>query len=317
MDTNDKADRTFRPAKLDDCLGQDEIRNNLKVYVASAKARNEPIEHMLFCGPAGLGKTTLAGALAAEMGGRLVTVNSPSLKTKGEMAAIIGSLGPGNVLFLDEIHALKRELQEILYPVMEDFKLEIAAGNSTIAIDLAPFTLIGATTHQGKLSKPMRDRFGDVCELRLYKSEELMSIVLRASVKMGFQVTPMAALEIARRAQGTPRVALRLTRRVRDFALSAKIIQANETFVQRVCQQIGIDSAGLDPIARRMLQLLANKGKAVGLQAIAAQLGECLETIEDAVEPFLLASGFVERAQSGRIITPKGAQHLQSCGFLN
>ena len=317
MDTNDKADRTFRPAKLADCLGQDEIRNNLKVYVASAKARNEPIEHMLFCGPAGLGKTTLAGALAAEMGGRLVTVNSPSLKTKGEMAAIIGSLGPGDILFLDEIHALKRELQEILYPVMEDFKLEIAAGNTTISIDLAPFTLIGATTHQGKLGKPMRDRFGDVCELRLYKAEELAQVVGRAAGKMNFQITPQGAMEIARRAQGTPRVALRLTRRVRDFALASKVQVVNDLFVQHICQQIGIDSAGLDPIARRMLQLLANKGKAVGLQAIAAQLGECIETIEDAVEPFLLASGLVERAQSGRIITPQGVQHLRSCGFAN
>jgi len=313
MDT----DRTFRPQKLSDCLGQDEIRRNLKVYVASAKARNEPIEHLLFSGHPGLGKTTLAGALAAEMGGKLITVNAPSLKIKGDLVAIIGQLGPGDILFLDEIHALKRELQEILYPVLEDFKLEIAAGPSTISMKLAPFTLIGATTHQGKLSKPMRDRFGDICELRLYKPEELVAIVIRASEKMGFKITTPAAYAIANRAQGTPRIALRITRRVRDFALSARVQLVNDMFVHTICQQIGIDSAGLDSIARRMLRLLVNRGKAVGLQAIAAQLGECLETIESCVEPFLLAQEFVERAQSGRVVTPKGAQHLQSCGFAN
>lgn len=314
----DKLDRTFRPQTLSECLGQDEIRSNLQVYVASAKARNEPIEHMLFCGPAGLGKTTLAGALAAEMGGRLVTVNSPSLKTKGELASIIGQLGPGDVLFLDEIHALKRDLQELLYPVMEDFKLEIAAGSSAIAIPLAPFTVIGATTHQGKLSKPMRDRFGDVCELRPYKPEELSQIVLRAAQKMNLSLSAEAASEIAARSQSTPRVALRIMRRVRDFFLAAGGANfVGHMFVRQVCMNLGIDSAGLDPLARRMLRLLSEKGRSVGLQAIAAQMGEALETIEDCVEPFLLAQGFIERAQSGRVVTTKGVAHLRSCGFVN
>ena len=314
---DDKLDRTFRPQNLAECLGQDEIRKNLMIYVASAKARNEPLEHVLMVGPAGTGKTTLAGALATEMGGRLITVNSPSLKTKGELASIISQLEKGDILFLDEIHALKRELQELLYPVMEDFKLEIASGTAAVAIDLAPFTLIGATTHQGKLSKPMRDRFGDVCELQLYKPIELVQIVVRALDKMSLQITEKAAHEIAHRSKGTPRVALRLTRRVRDFAISSNKTLIDNLFVQYVCHQIGIDMAGLDSISRRMLKLLADKKRTVGLQAVSAQLGEAVETLEDCVEPHLLAQGFIERAQSGRIITSKGVEHLQVCGFTN
>ncbi len=305
-------DRAFRPQSLADCTGQHEIRENLQVYIASAKARQEPLEHMLFCGPAGLGKTTLAGALAYEMGAKMVTVNSPSLKTKGELAAIIGSLNPGDILFLDEIHALKRELQELLYPVMEDFKLEIAAGNGAICIPLAPFTIIGATTHKGLLSKPMRDRFGDVCELKMYSNADLVSILYKAAKKMGFELSIGAANEVARRSQGTPRVALRIIRRVRDFVLFSKSTNgvADEKLACQVCDRIGIDSEGLDPLARRMLKLLCEKSKPVGLQAVAAQLGECLETIQDCVEPFLLANGFIERESAGRVATMKARQHL-------
>jgi Holliday junction DNA helicase RuvB len=306
------SDRTFRPNTLDECLGQEETRRNLKIYIASAKARNEQIEHLLFAGSAGRGKTTLANAVAAEMGGHLITINSPSLRTKGELASIIGQIGPGDILFLDEIHALKQDLQELLYPVMEDFALEIAAGNSSISIPLAPFTIIGATTHQGKLSKPMRERFGDVCELQPYKREELTEIVLRATKKMNLQISQEGAQEIAQRSQNTPRIALRISRRVRDFSLMSKTM-VDAPFVHYVCDQIGIDSAGLDKTARRMLQLLASKGKPVGLQAIASQLGEAKETIEDCVESYLLAENFVERVQSGRIITEKGIKHLISC----
>ncbi len=317
MEKTDKLDRALRPQSIAECEGQDEVRANLQVYVASAKARNEPVEHMLFCGHAGLGKTTLAGALAADMGGRLVTVNSPSIKTKGEIAAILGQLGPGDILFLDEIHALKPALQELLYPVMEDFKLEIASGNSTVAVDLPAFTIVGATTHVGKLSKPMRDRFGAVSELQLFRPDELARVVLRAAKKMGFVMEQEGAMEIGRRAQGTPRIALRILRRVRDFALfqGEKVLDA--MFVDEVCTRIGVDRAGLDPIARRVLRLLSEKKKPIGLQAIASSLGEAVETIEDCVEPFLLAEGMVERAQSGRCITPKGLAHLQACGVMN
>ncbi len=311
METRDdsKLDRALRPQTLSDCMGQDAVRQNLRVYIASAKARNEPIEHLLFCGPAGLGKTTLASAVANEMGVKIVTVNSPSLKTKGQLAAIIGSMNPGDVLFLDEIHALKRELQELLYPVMEDFKLEIAAGAGAIAIDLAPFTVIGATTHKGLLSKPMRDRFGDVCELQPYGSRELSSILVRAASKMEFALSQVAAEEIARRSQGTPRIALRILRRVRDFALFLKKSPDAE-LVRQVCARIGVDDEGLDPLARRMLAILCEKSKPVGLQAIAAQLGEALETVQDCVEPYLLSHGFIEREAAGRVATSKARQHL-------
>jgi Holliday junction DNA helicase RuvB len=313
METTDKLDRAFRPQTLADCLGQNEIRQNLQVYVAAAKARNEPIEHLLFCGPAGLGKTTLAGALAADMGGQLITVNAASVKNKDELRIAILKCGRGDILFIDEIHALKRPMQEMLYTVMEDSRIEVGSDS----IHLAAFTIIGATTHQGKLSKPMRERFGDICELRPYSLPELTSIVQRAAGKMSFELTPQGAMEIATRAQSTPRIALRITRRARDFALATKTLVATHEFVQQVCKKIGIDAAGLDPIARRVLRLLAEKGRATGLQAIAAQLGEALETIEDCVEPFLLAQGFIEREQAGRVVTTKGAAHLRTCGFVN
>jgi holliday junction DNA helicase RuvB len=314
MESN-ASNRTFRPTTLDECIGQDQVRRNLRIYINSAKVRNEPVEHLLLTGHAGLGKTTLAESVAAEMGGQLTVVNSPSLKTKGELASIIGQIGPGDILFLDEIHALRRDLQELMYPVLEDFKLEISAGTGAIAIPLSPFTVIGATTHQGKLSKPMRDRFGDVCELQLYRTDELATIVTRAANKMNVHLALMSSTEIAKRSQGTPRVALRIMRRIRDFALSTRITTITPGFVQQVCYQIGIDSVGLDPIARRMLKVLAEKNRAIGLQAIAAQLGEATETLEDCVEPFLLAQGFIERVQSGRIITSTGMQHLGTCGF--
>ena len=309
METTDKLDRTFRPQSLSECLGQDGVRQNLQVYVASAKARNEPVEHMLFCGPAGLGKTTLAGALAADMGGHLTAINAASLKNKNELKIAIFACERGDVLFIDEIHALKRPMQEMLYTVMEDSQLD--------GVQLQSFTIIGATTHQGKLSKPMRERFGDICELQPYKVEELASIVQRASKKMNLNLAPEAAKEIAIRSQNTPRIALRIVRRVRDFFLAAGGASfVGHQFILGVCQKLGIDSAGLDPIARRVLQLLADKGRATGLQAIAAQLGEALETIEDCVEPFLLAQGLIEREQSGRIVTAKGEAHLRTCGFV-
>jgi Holliday junction DNA helicase RuvB len=305
-------DRTFRPQTLAECIGQNEVRQNLQIYVASAKARNEPVEHVLFCGPAGLGKTTLAGALAADMGGHLVVVNAASVKNKDELRIAILKCGPGDILFIDEIHALKRPMQEMLYTVMEDSRIDVA----TESIKLAAFTIIGATTHQGKLSKPMRERFGDVLELRPYSIPELTSIVQRAAEKMSLNLELEAAQEIAHRSQNTPRIALRLARRVRDFFLAAGGAQfVGHKFVQHVCTQIGIDAAGLDPIARRMLRLLTEKGRAVGLQAIAAQLGEALETIDDCVEPFLLAQGFIEREQAGRVVTAKGTAHLRTCGF--
>jgi Holliday junction DNA helicase RuvB len=310
METTDKLDRAFRPQSIAECLGQNEIRQNLQVYVAAAKARNEPIEHLLFAGPAGLGKTTLAGALAADMGGQLHVINAASIKIEGLKVAIL-KCSRGDILFIDEIHALKVPMQEMLYTVMEDLRLEVGSDS----IHLAPFTIIGATTHQGKLSKPMRERFGDILELRPYSTPELASIVQRAAGKMQLELTPQGAMEIAARSQSTPRIALRISRRVRDFAAATKTLVATHEFVQQVCRKIGIDAAGLDPTSRRVLRLLAEKGRATGLQAIAAQLGEALETIEDCVEPFLLAQGFIEREQAGRVVTAKGAAHLRTCGF--
>jgi Holliday junction DNA helicase RuvB len=310
METTDKLDRTFRPKSLAECLGQENVRQRLQVYIASARSRREPVEHLLFCGPAGLGKTTLAGAVAAEMAGALVSLNAASIKNKNELKIAIFSCERNGVLFIDEVHALKRPMQEMLYTVMEDGVLD--------GVKLEAFTVIGATTHQGKLSKPMRERFGDVLELRPYSVAELASIVKRAASKMQLTLAPEAAQEIAGRSQQTPRIALRIMRRVRDFFLAAGGADfVGHQFVLGVCKQLGIDSAGLDPLARRVLRLLAQKGRAVGLQAVAAQLGEAVETIEDGVEPFLLAQGLVEREQGGRTVTQKGVAHLASCGFAD
>jgi Holliday junction DNA helicase RuvB len=308
METTDS--KNFRPTTLAECLGQDSVRLRLQVYVASAKSRNDPVEHLLFCGPAGLGKTTLAGAVAAEMGGDLVALNAASIKNKNELKKAVFSCEKNGVLFIDEIHALNRQMQEMLYTVMEDSVLD--------GVRLNAFTVVGATTHQGLLSKPMRERFGDVLELRPYKNEELASIVERAAGKMSLNLAPEAAREIAARSQHTPRIALRILRRVRDFFLAAGGASfVGHHFILNVCQQLGIDSAGLDPLARRVLRLLSKKGRAVGLQAVAAQLGEAVETIENSVEPFLLAKGFVEREQAGRIVTQRGIAHLASCGFAD
>jgi Holliday junction DNA helicase RuvB len=308
METTDT--KNFRPQRLDECLGQENVRERLKVYISSAKARNEPLEPTLMTGPPGLGKSTLAGAVANEMGGTLITLNAASLKNKAELKKAVFSCEKNGVLFIDEIHALKNTMQEILYTVMEDGVLD--------GVQLQPFTIIGATTHQGKLSKPMRERFGDILELRPYKTDELASIVERAASKMDIVLAPEAAREIALRSQHTPRIALRLVRRVRDFFLAAGGANfVGHRFVLNVCYQLGVDSAGLDPIARRVLRLLAEKDRAVGLQAVAAQLGEAVETIEESVEPFLLAQGFIEREQGGRIVTSKGKTHLSSCGFAD
>lgn len=303
-------DRTYRPKSLAEFHGQSQICENLTVYINAAKTRGEPLEHLLFCGPAGLGKTTLAGVVAGEMGRKMIVVNAPSVRTKADMLAAIAKLTPGDILFVDEIHRLKLEIQELLYPVMEDFRLEVVVGDAVVQMDVPPFTLIGATTHVGLLSRPMRERFGDVLTLVPYSVDELAEVVQRAAPEMGLWIRIHACYEIAKRSRSTPRVALKILRRVRDYAQAAQVSHVDADFVQVVSTKLGIDEFGLDQNCRKMLEFLSTKKRPVGLQAIASNLGEAKETIEDSIEPFLLMLGFVERMPAGRVVTKAGLDYV-------
>jgi len=306
----DKLDRALRPQSLADFTGQKQVAENLQVFIAGAKDRGEPLEHLLFCGGPGLGKTTLAGVVASEMSSRLVTVNAPSIKTKAEMAKILLSLEHGDILFLDEIHRLKAEIQEILYPVMEDFKLEIAQGEGTLRLDLMPFTLIGATTHMGLISAPMRDRFGDVCTLVPYTTVELEAVITRSAIMLNMVLEASAIREIAQRSRSTPRVALKLLRRMRDYAAFQNTWLVTHQMTKDSFQKLGIDQLGLDQTSRKLLGLLIEKGRPVGLNTLASLLGEQVQNIEEAIEPFLLAQGFIEKMPGGRVATDKARKHL-------
>lgn len=309
-------DKNIRPEYLDEYVGQDKIKSNLKVFIEAAKMRDEPLDHVLLYGPPGLGKTTLAHIIANELGSYLKTATGPAIEKSGDLAAILSNLEPGDVLFIDEIHRIPSFVEEILYSAMEDFTINVVIGTDgksrSIKIDLPPFTLVGATTRAGDLSSPLRDRFGIVNKLEFYTNDELASIVKRTSKVMNMNITNDAAIELAKRSRKTPRIANRLFKRVRDFALveGDGIIDLNITL--NALDRLNVDQYGLDNIDIEYLQALINKfnGGPVGVETISTAIGEEISTIEDVVEPFLLQEGFIKRTRSGRVATELAYKHL-------
>jgi Holliday junction DNA helicase RuvB len=306
----DTIDRALRPLNFKEFLGQEEAKANLQVYVCSARNRREPLDHVLLAGPAGLGKTTLAGILANEMGTRLVVVNAPALKTKGELAALLTSLRRNDILFIDEIHSLNSKIEEVLYPAMEDYKLEMVAGNRAITIPLEPFTLIGATTRAGMLQRPLRDRFGIKVEMQPYSTDELSQIIASSARKLGMDCSMQGANELAGRSHGTPRIAISLLKRVRDFTNVANTNTVDAAIVQFTCSRLGIDKLGLDKTAQKYLQILADKRAPIAQKTLAALLGESLDVVEEVIEPILLRLQFIEITAKGRMLTNVGANHI-------
>ena len=309
-------DKSIRPESLDEYVGQDKIKHNLKVFIEAAKMRDEPLDHVLLYGPPGLGKTTLAHIIANELGSNLKTATGPAIEKSGDLAAILSTLEPGDVLFIDEIHRIPSFVEEILYSAMEDFTINVVIGTEgksrSIKIDLPPFTLVGATTRAGDLSSPLRDRFGIVNKLEYYTDEELASIVKRTSQVLNMKINDDAAMELAKRSRKTPRIANRLFKRVRDFALVEGDGLINLDITLNALDRLNVDTYGLDMIDIEYLKALINKfnGGPVGIESIAASIGEEITTIEDVVEPFLLQEGFIKRTRSGRVATEKSYKHL-------
>lgn len=309
-------DKSIRPESLDEYVGQDKIKHNLKVFIEAAKMRDEPLDHVLLYGPPGLGKTTLAHIIANELGSNLKTATGPAIEKSGDLAAILSTLEPGDVLFIDEIHRIPSFVEEILYSAMEDFTINVVIGTEgksrSIKIDLPPFTLVGATTRAGDLSSPLRDRFGIVNKLEYYTDEELASIVKRTSQVLNMKINDDAAIELAKRSRKTPRIANRLFKRVRDFALVEGDGLINLDITLNALDRLNVDTYGLDMIDIEYLKALINKfnGGPVGVETISTAIGEEISTIEDVVEPFLLQEGFIKRTRSGRVATEKSYKHL-------
>ncbi len=312
----DTFDRALRPRHLDEFTGQRELRDQLSILVDAAKGRDDPVDHILFCGPPGLGKTTLAHIVAAECDVRLRQTSGPALERPGDLAAILMNLESGDVLFVDEIHRLPRTVEEVLYPAMEEYGIDIVIGKGptarTIRLDLPPFTLVGATTRAGMLTSPLRDRFGFVGRLDFYPVEDVSAIVARSAQILEIETTAEAATEIAGRSRGTPRIANRLLRRVRDFAQVRAQGHIDLTVAQAALSLFGVDHAGLDSLDRDLLHVLVVKygGRPAGISTIAVLLGEEPETVEDVIEPFLLQSGYLQRTPRGRIPTAQAYEHL-------
>jgi len=312
----DALEVSLRPQHLGDFIGQEQARANLSVFIAAARARGEALDHVLFSGPPGLGKTTLAQIVARELGVNFRSTSGPVLAKAGDLAAILTNLEPRDVLFIDEIHRLNPAVEEVLYPAMEDYELDLVIGEGpaarSVKIALAPFTLVGATTRAGLVTQPLRDRFGIPVRLNFYTPEELVSIVARGARVLGFDLTDDGAREIAARARGTPRIAGRLLKRVRDFASVSKEARVDAGLADAALTRLEVDQRGLDGFDRRHLSLIAGSfgGGPVGIETIAAALGEARDAIEDVVEPYLMQQGFVQRTPRGRVLTGAAFSHL-------
>jgi Holliday junction DNA helicase RuvB len=311
----DPLDRALRPSSFDEFVGQQAARANLRIFVEASRARGDALDHVLLHGPPGLGKTTIAQIVARELGVGFKATSGPVIARAGDLAALVTNLQPRDVLFIDEIHRLNAQVEEILYPAMEDYALDLIIGEGpaarSIRIDLAPFTLVGATTRQGLLSNPLRDRFGIPVRLEFYTTDELAFIVTRAAGKLGAEITPDGAAEIARRARGTPRIAVRLLRRVRDFSdATGRPIDA--ALADASLRRLDVDSDGLDLMDRRYLEALVQtyQGGPVGVETLAAALSEARDAVEEVIEPYLMQQGFVQRTPRGRVAAPRAWERL-------
>ena len=314
--TEERLEKSLRPHNLDEYIGQNKVKENMKIYIKSAKKREEPLDHCLFYGPPGLGKTTIANIIANEMHSNIKITSGPAIEKPGDLAALLTNLSEYDVLFIDEIHRLSKSVEEILYPALEDFTLDIMIGKGpssrSIRLDLPKFTLIGATTKAGSLTTPLRDRFGIIHRLELYSEDDLSKIIERSSKILDIKIEEESAREIARRSRGTPRIANRLLKRVRDYAIVLGNGEIDLKIAKHALNQLEIDELGLDDIDRRILEtmIIQYQGRPVGIEALSATVGEEIDTIEDVYEPYLIQIGFIARTLRGRIVLPPAYKHL-------